>query len=134
MLKSEFRHRAEQAQRVIIPDEEDADEHRKKGERRKPSTASACSAKFRSQVEFNALDESAEDIADALVRAMSREKLKNVCLDALRRNGFAVTLRDKAKRDRSKESARRSQKRALARAEKAAKRVEPNGALPAMET
>ncbi len=115
-------HRADNGQRVPFPEpeEEEEEEERKPGERLKPSSASACSAKFRAQVEFNALDESAEEIAAALVRAMSRDKLKQVCLDALRKAGFAINhVSDKAKRDRTKETARRSELRAKIRKQKA---------------
>ena len=124
-------HRAS-SQRVPLPEtNEHEDEFNSQG-RRQPLSAAACSARYRAQIELNALDETAEDIAAALVRAMSREKLKQVCLHALRLNGFALTLRDKAKRDRtqeiakrrergrSKEIAKRKEKRAQARAEKAA--------------
>jgi len=99
--------------------ETETDEFKSQG-RRRPLSAAACSASYRSRVYLDTLEEDAEDIDDAIVKAMSREKSKQVCLHALRLIGFVVTLKDRAKRDRTKETARRSAKRAIARAEKAA--------------
>ncbi len=123
LRRSNERHRADCKQRLPFPpptEPEEEDDESKSQARRRPLSAIACSARYRSRVYIDTLDETAEDISDTMVKAMSREKLKQVCLNALRGIGFAVTLRDKAKRDRSAETARRSEKRAKIREEKAA--------------
>lgn len=90
---------------------------------RKPSSAIACSAALRSRFYLDVLEEGVEDIADALVKSMDKERLKTVCVIALRQAGFAVILRNKSKRDRTMETARRSLLRAKVRAEKAAAKL-----------
>ena len=134
------RHRADHKQRVPFPpiDDDEFALERKTGPRpRGPSSALACSASYRSRIYIDALEEPVEDVADTMVKAMGadREKLKDVCVSALRRAGFVVVLRDKAKRDRTAETAKRSAMRAKVRAEKMAQiRAENAKALvPAVE-
>ncbi len=124
LAPSPHAHRVEH--RAPPPEDEGEDESPKSG--RIPSSAIACSARYRERYVMSEVT--------ALLKAMPPIEAKEACVQVLKDLGFTIVLRTAPgkKRDRSKEIAARSAMRAKVRAEKAAKRASPNGALPAMET
>ena len=127
MSEANPRHRADCKQRIPIPPTEDEEEAEfgRPSRARIPSPADACSIRFRERFLLTESEEFVEIIAAAMVDDMDVEKVKEVCLYALRKIGFVVSLRPTSnpKRDRTAETARRSEKRAQARAEKAAQKM-----------
>ncbi len=118
MVNAGFRYRADKGMRVVLPDESDEDEseefERKSRARTGPSPALVCVASFRSK--YLAPE------AIAVLKAMDADTAKETCINILKSLGYVVSLRtaSQSKRDRSKEIAKRSEKRAIARALKSA--------------
>ena len=111
MKERAYVHRVEK--QPPFPPTEPDDESERKSTARTPSTAIACVAQFRERY--------LTPEAISMLRAMTPDVAKEVCVNVLRALGFTVTLKTLAdpKRNRSWEM-RRSEARAKARAEKVA--------------
>ena len=107
MKRCEERHRADK-----FPEPDSESEFGRPSRARAPSPAIACSAHFRSRY----LTPEAIDV----LKSMDSDTAKEVCVNVLKALGYVVSLRlASTKRDRSKEIAKRSAKRAEIRAAKA---------------
>jgi len=112
MKRCAERHRVDTAMRVEFPEPDDY-EAEPKSTARRPSSAIACCATFRERY--------LTPEAAAVLKNMDPGAAIETCLAILKSLGFVVSLRQASiKRDRSRETAKRSEKRRIARAEKAA--------------